>query len=74
MAAGDPPTVARRRARLSFHAGEATDLTRHEVAQEMEWSLSKVIRIETGYGDGILNDRHRLLRISDGATRTGETS
>jgi len=49
MAEGDSPTVARRRVRLVLRERrEAVGLTQQQVADEMEWSLSKVIRIEGG--------------------------
>jgi transcriptional regulator with XRE-family HTH domain len=49
MATGDPPAVARRRVWLALRrAREAKGLTQGQVAEEMEWSLSKVMRIEKG--------------------------
>ncbi|WP_250029152.1 helix-turn-helix domain-containing protein [Paractinoplanes maris] len=49
MAEGDSPTIARRRVRIAIReAREAIPLTQAQVAEEMEWSLSKVIRIESG--------------------------
>jgi transcriptional regulator with XRE-family HTH domain len=48
MAESVSPTVARRRVRLALRdAREKADLTQQQVAEEMEWSLSKVIRIES---------------------------
>ena len=56
------PTVARRRVRLALReAREAADLTQLEVAEEMEWSLSKVIRIENGDVSIAPNDLKPLL-------------
>jgi transcriptional regulator with XRE-family HTH domain len=56
------PTVARRRVRLALReAREAADLTQHDVAEEMEWSLSKVIRIENGDVSIAPNDLKPLL-------------
>jgi transcriptional regulator with XRE-family HTH domain len=56
------PTVARRRVRLALReAREAANLTQLEVAEEMEWSLSKVIRIENGDVSIAPNDLKPLL-------------
>ena len=56
------PTVARRRVRLALReAREAANLTQLEVAEEMEWSLSKVIRIENGDVSISPNDLRPLL-------------
>jgi transcriptional regulator with XRE-family HTH domain len=45
----EPPAVARLRVRLELRsAREAKQLTQGQVAQAMEWSLSKVMRIEKG--------------------------
>lgn len=46
---GDSPTMARRRVRRAIReAREESGRTQQEVANVMEWSLSKVIRIENG--------------------------
>jgi transcriptional regulator with XRE-family HTH domain len=46
---GEPPAVARRRVRLALReAREKKGLTQAEVAEAMEWSASKIMRIETG--------------------------
>jgi transcriptional regulator with XRE-family HTH domain len=46
---GESPAVARRRVRRALRqAREAKGLTQAQVADEMEWSLSKVTRIENG--------------------------
>jgi hypothetical protein len=43
------PAVARQRVRLALcEARGAANLTQQEVAKTMEWSLSKVVRIENG--------------------------
>jgi transcriptional regulator with XRE-family HTH domain len=56
------PTVARRRVRLALReAREAAGRTQLEVAEEMEWSLSKVIRIENGDVSISPNDLRPLL-------------
>lgn len=58
------PTVARRHLRLALRgAREAANLTQHEVAERMEWSLSKVIRIENGDVRISLNDLRPLLAL-----------
>ncbi len=62
MAEGDSPTIARRRVRLALReARERADLTQLQVAEEMEWSLSKVIRIENGDVSISPNDLRPLL-------------
>ncbi|KUL32313.1 helix-turn-helix domain-containing protein [Actinoplanes awajinensis] len=62
MPEGDSPTVARRRVRLALReARERSDLTQLQVADEMEWSLSKVIRIENGDVSISPNDLRPLL-------------
>src|SRR5689334_18400759 len=64
MAEGDSPTVARRRVRMALReAREAAGYTQHEVADEMEWSLSKVIRIENGDVSIAPNDLKPLLNF-----------
>ncbi|WP_041831818.1 helix-turn-helix transcriptional regulator [Actinoplanes sp. N902-109] len=58
------PTVARRRVRLALReAREAHGLTQQQVADEMEWSLSKVIRIENGDVTIAPNDLRPLLSL-----------
>lgn len=62
MAEAVSPTVARRRVRLALReAREAAELTQQQVADEMEWSLSKVIRIENGDVSIAPNDLRPLL-------------
>ena len=62
MVAFDSPMVARRRVRLALReAREAAHLTQQQVADEMEWSLSKVIRIENGEVSIAPNDLLLLL-------------
>ncbi|GLW32065.1 helix-turn-helix domain-containing protein [Actinoplanes regularis] len=64
MAEGDSPTVARRRVRLALReARERADLTQLHVAEAMEWSLSKVIRIENGDVSISPNDLRPLLSL-----------
>ena len=62
MVSEDSPAVARRRVRLVVRAGrEAKGLTQSEVAEAMEWSLSKVMRIESGEVTVSSNDLRPLL-------------
>jgi transcriptional regulator with XRE-family HTH domain len=62
MAEGESPTVARRRVRLALReAREAAGFTQVQVAKQMEWSLSKVIRIETGDVTITPNDTRMVL-------------
>src|SRR5262245_23722787 len=62
MAEGDSPTVARRRVRIALReAREAAGYTQQEVAEEMDWSLSKVIRIENSDVSIAPNDLRPLL-------------
>jgi transcriptional regulator with XRE-family HTH domain len=58
------PLVQRRRLRVELRrARQEARLTQETVAQEMDWSLSKVIRIETGAVGISTNDLHALLRL-----------
>ena len=72
MAEDVSPTVARRHLRLALReAREAADLTQLEVAEQMEWSLSKVIRIENGdvrISPNDLRPMLTLLNVKDRAT------
>ena len=62
MAEDISPTVARRRIRLALReARENAGLTQLEVAEQMEWSSSKVIRIENGEVTIAPNDLRYLL-------------
>src|SRR5882724_4466747 len=62
MAEDVSPTVARRRLRLAVReAREKAKLTQQEVAEQMEWSSSKVIRIENGDVTIAPNDLRPLL-------------
>lgn len=58
------PTAGRRRLRNALRrARDAAQLTQEQVAAAMDWSLSKVIRIETG-GVGIsTSDLRQLLQL-----------
>jgi transcriptional regulator with XRE-family HTH domain len=56
------PTVGRRKLRWAIRrAREAAGLTQEQVAQAMDWSLSKLIRIESGYVSISTNDVKALL-------------
>jgi transcriptional regulator with XRE-family HTH domain len=58
----DSPYVARRRVRLAIrHARDAKGKTQTDVAEAMEWSLSKVMRIESGEVTISQNDLRPLL-------------
>ncbi|MEV0716431.1 helix-turn-helix transcriptional regulator [Asanoa sp. NPDC050611] len=58
----DSPYVARRRVRLAIRrARETRGATQSEVAEAMEWSLSKVMRIESGEVTISQNDLRPLL-------------
>lgn len=66
MADGGSPLVQRRRLRAELRkARQATDppLTQEQVAREMDWSLSKIIRIEAGSSGISANDLKALLRL-----------
>lgn len=58
------PTASRRRLRNTLRrARDVSGLTQEQVAEAMDWSLSKIIRIETG-GVGIsTNDLRQLLQL-----------
>jgi len=58
----EPPIVARRRVRLALReARKARNLSQVEVADAMEWSAAKVMRIETGEVSISPNDLKPLL-------------
>ena len=62
MVAGVSPAVARRRVRLAIRAArDKKNLTQGQVAEAMEWSLSKVMRIESGEVTISATDLRRLL-------------
>jgi len=74
MANGGSPLVQRRRLRAELRkARQATDppLTQEQVASEMDWSLSKIIRIESGSSGISANDLKALLRLY-GVTDSGQ--
>ncbi|MEU4421391.1 helix-turn-helix transcriptional regulator [Actinoplanes sp. NPDC024001] len=58
------PMVQRRRLRVELRkAREAAGLSQREVAPAMDWSLSKLIRIETGAVGISINDLKVLLQL-----------
>jgi transcriptional regulator with XRE-family HTH domain len=58
------PTSGRLRLRTALRgAREAARLTQHQVADAMDWSLSKVIRIEKGTVSVSTNDVRALLQL-----------
>lgn len=58
------PSVRRRRLiREIRRLREAAGLTQEQVAKEMDWSLSKVIRIETGRSGITRNDLRAMLEL-----------
>ncbi|MEV0271656.1 helix-turn-helix transcriptional regulator [Hamadaea sp. NPDC050747] len=72
MATQGSPAVARHRLRLALRkAREAKDLTQGEVAASLDWSLSKLQRIEGGENSISATDTRALLQIlgvTDGPT------
>ncbi len=61
---GVPPAVARHRVRLALRrAREARGLTQQHVAETLEWSLSKVNRIESGDVNISSTDLQAMLRL-----------
>ncbi|GAA1384801.1 helix-turn-helix domain-containing protein [Catellatospora chokoriensis] len=72
MVSGDLPAVARRRLRLALRGGrDARGLTQGEVAEALDWSLSKVQRIESGEVTVSGTDLRALLEmleVNDPAT------
>lgn len=59
---GPDPAVHRRRLRSELRtAREAADMTQRDVAQAMDWSQSKLIRIESGTVNISTNDLRALL-------------
>jgi Domain of unknown function (DUF5753)/Helix-turn-helix domain len=63
MAVGESPAAARRRLRLALrNAREAKGFTQRQVADALDWSLSKVNRIESGEVSVTSTDLQALLR------------
>ncbi|MFI5842233.1 helix-turn-helix domain-containing protein [Catenuloplanes sp. NPDC051500] len=66
MTAQDPPAVARRRVRLALrNARQRQKLTQQQVADALEWSLSKVQRIESGDVSVSTTDLRAALLLLD---------
>jgi transcriptional regulator with XRE-family HTH domain len=64
MPLGNSPAVARRRVRHALRqAREARGLTQQDVADKMDWSLSKVTRIESGEVSVSASDLFVLLQV-----------
>ena len=64
MADGGSPLVQRRRLRAELKkARQTSGLTQDQVADEMDWSLSKIIRIESGSSGISANDLKALLQL-----------
>jgi transcriptional regulator with XRE-family HTH domain len=64
MSAAYGPTVGRRKLRSAIRrAREASGFTQEQVATAMDWSLSKLIRIEAGYVSMSTNDIKALLNL-----------
>jgi transcriptional regulator with XRE-family HTH domain len=64
MAVGESPAVARHRLRLALRkAREEKGLTQRQVAESLDWSLSKVNRIEGGEVTVSSTDLQALLRL-----------
>jgi transcriptional regulator with XRE-family HTH domain len=66
MTSQDPPAVARRRVRLALRtARQRQKLTQQQVADALEWSLSKVQRIESGDVSVSTTDLRAALALLD---------
>jgi transcriptional regulator with XRE-family HTH domain len=64
MASQDDPGVYRRRLRVELRkAREAVRMTQRQAADALEWSLSKVIRIEAGINSVSVTDLRAMLQL-----------
>ena len=64
MTAADGPGLCRRRVRDEMRtAREARGLTQRQAAAAMEWSLSKIVRIENGTCRIKITDLRALLEL-----------
>jgi transcriptional regulator with XRE-family HTH domain len=64
MASQDDPGVYRRRLRVELRkAREAVGMTQRQAAEALEWSLSKVIRIEAGINSISVTDLKAMLQL-----------
>ena len=68
--AADDPAVARRRLKAEMRAlREAADLTREKAAAQLDWSLSKMVRIESGDQGVSVTDLRALLTLYEVADK-----
>ncbi|MWK34852.1 helix-turn-helix domain-containing protein [Actinomadura sp. J1-007] len=64
MAAAESPTVRQRRLRVELRRSrDGSGLTQDQVAESLDWSLSKVIRIESGAVNISTTDLRALLSL-----------
>lgn len=64
MASQDDPGVYRRRLRLELRkAREAIGMTQRQAATALDWSLSKVVRIEAGVNSVSVTDLRAMLQL-----------
>jgi len=64
MAIANDPAISRRRLKEELRTARAkSDLTREQAANELVWSLSKLIRIETGDQGVSVTDLRAMLRL-----------
>lgn len=64
MSRGENPAVARLRLRHALRsARDSSELTQEQVASTLEWSLSKIIRIENGSVRMTITDMRALLQL-----------
>jgi transcriptional regulator with XRE-family HTH domain len=64
MTAAEDPNVQRRKLGVALRRSrEAAQLTQREVAEALDWSLSKVIRIETGAHGTSMTDLRAMLDL-----------
>jgi transcriptional regulator with XRE-family HTH domain len=60
----DDPAIPRRRLRVELRAARAaTGLTREDAARTLDWSLSKLVRIETGDQGVSVTDLRAMLQL-----------
>src|SRR5580698_1513704 len=60
----DDPAIPRRRLRVELRAARAaTGLTREDAARTLDWSLSKLVRIETGDQGVSVTDLRAMLGL-----------
>jgi transcriptional regulator with XRE-family HTH domain len=63
-AAAEDPTVQRRKLRIALRRRrEAVDLTQRQAADDLDWSLSKLIRIESGAQGVSVTDLKAMLAL-----------